>query len=382
MQNQQTRSLNIENKNQDRYNQQKSSSLQTEHQEQFRFHEQAQRNQQASNQQRPRYNVPPPNIERNMIINEMNKMGITQKPNTQQDPSEIETNIRAVEQMRQTFRENEKIIKEEIETQYKTQIINLKRINEEQKQANNHNNATSLSKLYMQENTIQELYKQMDQYKEQLEEATSTNHRQRADLSNMSIELINLKVKEDTYIRTIQDLQKKQQSKEDMEQHYIQTIEDNREIMTELESSNHSQIYNEMKLHNELDEARDKIVQLEKDARNISTKSQQEKDNEVEGQQNNNSAPCSLTWDNSVFDQQTEITNNIVSQKKPISTTEKEITKIYENQSKTPQITDQDNSKNELIKKVKTANIAEVSMTLGNQDKLHPTNYLKNYVTA
>ena len=198
----------------------------------------------------------------------------------------------------------------------------------------------------------------------------------------MSIELINLRVKEDTYIKTIQDLQRKQQSKEDMEQHYIQTIEDNREIMTELESSNHSQLYNEMRLHNELDEARDKIVQLEKDARNISTKSQQEKDNEVEEQQNNNSAPCSLTWDNSVFDQQTEITNNIVSQKKPVST--KETTKIYENQSKTSQITDQDNSKNELIEninKAKTANIAEMSMTLRNQEKLNPPNYLKDYVT-
>ena len=316
VQHQQTRSLNVENKNQDIYNQQKSSSLQTEHQEQFRFHEQAERNPQARNQQRPRYNVPPPNIERNMIINEMNKMGITQKPNTQQDPSEIETNIRAVEQMRQTFRENEKIIKEEIETQYKTQIINLKRINEEQKQANNHNNATSLSKLNMQENTIQELYKQMNQYKEQLEEATKTTHKNRVDLSKMSIEIINLRVKEDTYIKTIQDLQRKQQSKEDMEQHYIQTIEDNREIMTELESSNHSQIFNEMRLHTELDEAREKIVQLEKDARNISTKSQQEKDNEVEEQPNNNSEHCSLLWDSSAdLDQQTEITNNIVSQK-------------------------------------------------------------------
>ena len=57
------------------------------------------------------------------------------------------------------------------------------------------------------------------------------------------------------------------------------------------------------------------------------------------------------------------------------------MTKIYENQSKASQITDQDNSKNQLIKKVKTANIAEVSMTLGNQEKLHPPNYLKDNVT-
>ena len=137
-----------------------------------------------------------------------------------------------------------------------------------------------------------------------------------------------------------------------------------------------------MKLHNELDEARDKIVRLEKDARNISTKSQQEKDNEVEGQQNNNSAPCSLTWDNTIFEQQTEVTDNIVSQKNPISTSEKN--KIYENQSKTPQITDQDNSKNELIETLKTgiaANKAEMSMTLRNQEMLHPPKHLKDYVT-
>ena len=48
-----------------------------------------------------------------------------------------------------------------------------------------------------------------------------------------------------------------------MEKHYRETIEDNRENITELESSNHSQSYNELRLLNELDEARDKIVQLE-----------------------------------------------------------------------------------------------------------------------
>ena len=66
------------------------------------------------------------------------------------------------------------------------------------------------------------------------------------------------------------------------------------------------------------------------------------------------------------------------------STTEKEITKIYENQSKTSQITDQDNSKNELIENLKTGiatNITEMSMTLRNQEMLHPPKHLKDYVT-
>ena len=60
IQHQQTRSHNIENKNQDRYNQQKSINLQNKHQEQYRHHEQAQRNPQARSQQKPSYTVPPP----------------------------------------------------------------------------------------------------------------------------------------------------------------------------------------------------------------------------------------------------------------------------------------------------------------------------------
>merc|ERR1712215_278758 len=107
------------------------------------------------------------------------------------------------------------------------------------------------------------------------------------------------------------------------------------------------------------DEARAKIVQLETDAKNISTKNQQEKDNAIEEQPNNNSEHLSLLWDNSAdLGQQTEVTNFIISQKDPISTNEKEVTKIYENQSKTSQITDQDNSKNELIENINKAKTA------------------------
>ena len=131
--------------------------------------------------------------------------------------------LREFEQIKQTFRENEKIIKKEIETQYKTQIINLKRINEEQEKANN-----------MQENTI-------NQYKEQLEEATKTTHKNNCETGRMTKEILNLKGMEVTYIKTIQELQRKLQSKEDMEKHYRKTIED--------------------KLLNELAEARDKILQ-------------------------------------------------------------------------------------------------------------------------
>ena len=152
-----------------------------------------------------------------------------------------------------------------------------------------------------------------------------------------------------------------------------------------MESSNHSQSYNEVKLHNELEEARATIVQLRTDEKNISIKNQQARDNEIEEQPKNNSENLSLLWENSAdLGQQTEVTNSIISQKDPISQNEKEVTKIYENQSKTSQIADQDNNKNELIEninKAKTANIAEMSTTLRNQEKLNPPNSLKDYIT-
>ena len=112
-----------------------------------------------------------------------NKIAVEQK----QDTSEMATNQLAVEQMRDTFRKNEKILKEELETKYRTEIINLKRINAEQKQANIHNNATSLSKLHMQEKTIQELYKQMDQHKEShyIYNGVSDEHQRKQNLLQM-----------------------------------------------------------------------------------------------------------------------------------------------------------------------------------------------------
>ena len=162
--------------------------------------------------------------------------------------------ITEYEQIKQTFRENEKNIKKEIETQYKTQIINLKRINEEQEKAIN-----------MQEKTI-------NQYKEQLEKATKTTHKYKGLPRKQDYRNPNLKGKEDTYIKIIQELQTKLQSKEDMEQDYRKTIEDLRENIAELVSYNHKQSYTGLKLLKELDEAKDKIVQQKTDAKNISTK--------------------------------------------------------------------------------------------------------------
>ena len=139
----------------------------------------------------------------------------------------------------------------------------------------------------------------MNHYKEEMEETTKTNNKNRIDLGNKTLEILNLKSKEDNYIKTIQDLNRKLQSKEDMEKHYRENIEDFRANITELESSNHSQSYNEVKLLNELEEARAKIVQLSTDEKNISIKNQQARDNAIEEQPNNNSEHLSLLWDNS-----------------------------------------------------------------------------------
>ena len=64
---------------------------------------------QHGNQDKPRFHVPPPNMQRDMVINEMHRMGIN-KSNTQQDVNDHETNRKAVEEMRQTFIAKEKAI--------------------------------------------------------------------------------------------------------------------------------------------------------------------------------------------------------------------------------------------------------------------------------
>jgi len=123
----QTRSLNVGNKDQVRFNKQQNRSLQTRYQDQQSFNDQTNRNPQHGNQEKPRYNVPPPNMEKDMVIKEMHRIGINQKPTTQQDQTDQETNRRAVEEMRQSYKAKEKAFKEEMEAQYRAQIINLTR---------------------------------------------------------------------------------------------------------------------------------------------------------------------------------------------------------------------------------------------------------------
>jgi len=279
--------------------------------------------------------------------------------------------------MRKTFLENERTIREEVEAKYKAQILNLTRINEEQKEANKQNNATSLFKINLQENTILTLEEEKRYLMDKLEEATKAINKNRTEIGTKHMEIKNLKEKEENYIWKIQELNRKIQNKEDIEQHLREETDDFRTIITELESSNHSQSYTEVRLSEDLDKARATIDQL----KNTSTNNQQAKDKEIMEQPKNNS-DLSLLWDNSAdLGLQTEVTN---TQKDPIGTNEKECTSIYENQFQISKTVDQDNSKNEIIEninKAKAANQAEMNMTLRNQEKLNPPAYLKDYIT-
>ena len=136
--------------------------------------------------------------------------------------------------MRQSFIAMEKAIEEGIEAPNRAQIDNLTREKIEQKEANMQNNATSLSKINFQENTIQTLLEERDYYKNQLEKTIQENNKQRIDLGHKTIELRNYKNKEDNYIEKIKDLISKVQSAEDMEQYYRETQDENMQIIREL----------------------------------------------------------------------------------------------------------------------------------------------------
>ena len=213
---------------------------------------------------------------------------------------------------------------------------------------------------------------------EKLEEATRAVNKNRTEIGNKHMEIKNLKEKEENYIGKIQELHRKIQNKEDIEQHLREETDEFRTIITDLESSNHSQSYNEVRLSEDLVKARATIEQL----KNTSTNNQQAK--EIMEQPKNNS-DLSLLWDNSAdLGLQTEITNTQLPQTDPVGTNNKQSTSIYENQLQISKTADQDNSKNEIIEslnKAKAENQAEMNMTLRNQSLLNPPTYLKDYIT-
>merc|ERR1712208_56721 len=65
---------------------------------------------QSENQDQQRFQRPPQNMEKDKIIKEINKMGINQRSNNQQDLHEQETNRKAIEGIRESFMEKEQTI--------------------------------------------------------------------------------------------------------------------------------------------------------------------------------------------------------------------------------------------------------------------------------
>ena len=130
-------------------------------------------------------------MEKDKIIKEINKMGINQRSNTQQDLHEQETNRKAIEGIRESFMEKEQTNKEKLEAAYRTEIYNLKQEVAKQKQANVNNYETSLARLNFQENTIYTLEQEKEHYKHELEKMKKVNQNQGIELGHKSQEISN-----------------------------------------------------------------------------------------------------------------------------------------------------------------------------------------------
>ena len=364
---------------------QQNRSFQSGNQDQHRFHDQPNRSFQPGNQDRPRFQVPPPNMERDMIIKEINKMGINHKSNTQQDLHDQETSRKAVEEMRKSFIAKEKANKEEIEAAYRKQIDNLIKEKAQQKEANVQNNATSLAKINLQENTIYNLEQEKEYYKNQLDKMIQENQKQRIELGHKTLEIRNYMTNAEKYNEKIKDLVNKIQKAADMEEYYKTEQDEYIMQITELKSAMSSQSHTEQVLLKDIKEARAEIARLMADAQHTSIQSQQEGSTASEESTTNKAEDTSLVWDNSagnlLLGNQDEIFHSILSQDDPISTSKEEDNKnIYEN---TTQISN-DNNTNELLENMTTASEANKArmqmMILRSKEDLKEPSRFKDFV--
>ena len=159
-------------------------------------------------------------MEKDKIIKEINKMGINQRPNTQQDLHEHETNRKAIEGIRESFMEKEQTNKEKLEAAYRKQINNLNQEVEKQKQANVNNYETSLARLNIQENTIHTLEQEKEHYKHELEQMEKVNQNQVIELRHKSKEISNYINNEEKYNEKIRELHNKIRGMTEIEMEY------------------------------------------------------------------------------------------------------------------------------------------------------------------
>ena len=116
--------------------------------------------------------------------------------------------------------EKEQTNKEKLEAAYRTQIHNLNQEVAKQKQANVTNNETSLARMNFQENTIYNLQKEIDYYKNELEKMKKINHNQGTELGHKSQEISNYITNEAKHNEKIKELFNKIQRMTEIQKEY------------------------------------------------------------------------------------------------------------------------------------------------------------------
>ena len=215
-------------------------------------------------------------MEKDKIIKEINKMGINQRSNNQQDLHEQETNRKAIEGIRESFMEKEQTNKERLEAAYRTQIHNLNQEVAKQKQANVNNYETSLARLNFQENTIYTLEQEKEHYKHELDKMTKVNRNQVIELKHKSKEISHYINNAEQYNEKIRELNNKIRVMTEIEMEYKKDQTEDRMQIEDLEAAINSQYHTTEILYNDLQEARREIAKLTTEANHTSLESQQE----------------------------------------------------------------------------------------------------------
>ena len=129
-----------------------------------------------------RFQRPPPNMEVDNIIGKLNKVGFNQSYKTQEKLHEEETNRKAMKDMQESYMEREQINKEKLEAAYRAEIHHLKKEITKQKEANMTNNESALARINMQQIAIDNLQKEKENYKHEVEKITKVNQNYKNEL--------------------------------------------------------------------------------------------------------------------------------------------------------------------------------------------------------
>ena len=125
-------------------------------------------------------------MEKDNIIEGLNKVGFNQSYKTQEQLHEEETNRKAMKDMQESYIEKEQINKEKLEAAYRAEINHLKKEITKQKEANMTNSESALARISMQQMAIDNLQKEKDNYKHEVEKITRVNQSYKNELEKMT----------------------------------------------------------------------------------------------------------------------------------------------------------------------------------------------------